>query len=423
MDPRKLPEGRLGRLARLASLGARAGASAVLSGDGHHAAAKHAAEVLGTMRGLAAKVGQMASYVDGVVPEAHHGAYEGALRALRSAAPTSSADDVRRVIREELGDDPEALFATWSEAPLASASIGQVHRATLHDGREVAVKVQHAGIDRAVESDLDNASSLEVMLGALSPKGLETKRTYEEIRARFLEELDYGLEADRTEAFARIHAGDAQIRIPQVVRERSAKRVITTEFMRGHSLDDAAGFAEETRRAWAETMWRFVFRGTLVGGMFNADPHPGNYLLNDDGGVSFLDFGCVQALDPAHNARAKTMHRAALDRDEAAFRDAVIALLGTRAGPHEERVTAYTRECFAPLFESPYRVERPYVAKLVHDMRDIGKAAFKRDSNAVGLPPNMVFMNRLQFGFYSVLARLAVTVDYARVERAFLAPP
>ncbi len=420
MDPKKLPEGRLSRLARLASLGVKAGANAVLSGDAHQAAAKQAAEVLGSMRGLAAKVGQMASYVDGVVPEEHHGAYEGALRVLRSAAPTSSPEDVRRVLREDLGDEPERLFATWEERPIASASIGQVHRATLTDGTEVAVKVQHAGIDRAVESDLDNAGSLQVMLGAVSPKALETKRTYEEIRQRFLEELDYGLEADRTEAFARFHADDPRVRIPKVIRDRSSKRVLTTTFMRGLSLDEAASKPEALRAVWAETMWRFVFRGTLVGGMFNADPHPGNYLLHDDGGIAFLDFGCVQPLDPEHMERARVMHRAAVARDEAAFSRAVIDLLGTRRGSHEERVVVYTRRCFAPLFESPYRIERPYVAGLVRDLREIGRAAFKSESNAVALPPNMVFMNRLQFGFYSVLARLDVVADYASVERGFL---
>lgn len=420
MDPRKLPEGRLGRLARLAGLGARASADALLSGDGHQAVARQAAEVLGTMRGLAAKVGQMASYVDGVVPEEHHAHYEGALRVLRAAAPTSSPEDVRRVLVEDLGAEPEALFAAWDETPIASASIGQVHRATLHDGREVAVKVQHPGIDRAVESDLDNAGSLQVMLGALSPRSLETKRTYDEIRERFLEELDYGLEADRTEAFARIHEGDPTIRIPAVVRERCAKRVITTEFMRGRTLDEAAAATEDERRAWAETMWRYVFRGTLIGHMFNADPHPGNYLLQDGGRIAFLDHGCVQPVLVDNHAKATELHRAALDRDEDRFRSAVIALLGTRRGPHEERATAYTRRCFAPLFEAPYRIERPFVAGLVREMREIGQAAFKKESNAVALPPGMVFMNRLQFGFYSVLARLDVAVDYARVERSFL---
>ncbi len=362
----------------------------------------------------------MASYVDGVVPPEHHGAYEGALKALRAAAPSSSPDDVRRVLTEELGDAPERLFAEWDATPIASASIGQVHRARLDDGREVAVKVQHPGIDRAVEADLDNASSLELMLGAIAPRGLETKRAYEEIRERFLEELDYRLEADRTEAFARVHAGDAEVRIPAVVRERSARRVITTEFVRGVSLDEAAARPEAERARWAATLWRFVFRGTLGGRMFNADPHPGNYLFQEGGGVAFLDFGCVQEIPEGNHARALAVHRAALDRDESRFRDAARALLESRPGPHETRSVAYVRECFAPIFESPYRVTRPYVAGLVTEMRDIGRAAFKRESNATGLPAGMVFMNRLQFGFYSVLARLDAPVDYNAVERTFI---
>ena len=420
MAEKNAPEGRLARLARLARLGVRAGASAVLSGDGHEAAARHAAEVLGNLRGLAAKVGQMASYVDGVVPAEHQGAYEGALKVLRAAAPTSAPEDVRRVLAEELGDAPERLFAEWEAVPIASASIGQVHRARLDDGREVAVKVQHPGIDRAVEADLDNAGSLELMLGAIAPRGLETRRAYEEIRTRFLEELDYRLEADRTEAFARIHAGDAAIRIPAVVRGRSARRVITTEFVRGLSLDEAAARDEELRRRWAETLWRFVFRGTLVGGMFNADPHPGNYLFQDDGGVACLDFGCVQEIPEGNRVRAGEVHRAALEGDEARFREASRTLLESRPGPHETRSLAYVRRCFEPLLAAPYRVTRPYVAGLVTEMRDIGRAALQRESHATALPPGMVFMNRLQFGFYSVLARLDVAADYRAVERGFL---
>ncbi len=420
MTDEKVPEGRFGRLAWLVGLGVRAGASAVLSGDGHDAAARHAAEVLGNLRGLAAKVGQMASYVDGVVPPEHHGAYEGALKVLRAAAPTSSPEDVRRIVTEELGDAPERLFAEWSDVPFASASIGQVHRARLDDGREVAVKVQHAGIDLAVAADLDNAGSLQLMLGAIAPRGLETKRAYEEIRARFTEELDYGLEADRTEAFAEVHAGDPHIHIPAVVRGRSGRRVLTTEFVRGMTLDEAAARAEDLRRRWAETLWRFVFKGTLVGRMFNADPHPGNYLLREDGGITFLDFGCVQQIPEGNHARAKALHLAALDRDEGRFREAARALLESRPGTHEDSAVAYTRSCFEPLFVSPYRVTRPYVAGLVTGMRDIGKAAFKRGSNATALPAGMVFMNRLQFGFYSVLARLDAAVDYHAVERSFL---
>jgi predicted unusual protein kinase regulating ubiquinone biosynthesis (AarF/ABC1/UbiB family) len=416
----KLSEGRLGRFAALASMGMRAGANALLSQDGHEAAAKTAAEVLGNLRGLAAKVGQMASYVDGIVPDEHHAAYEGALKTLRAAAPTSSPEDIRRLIREELGNDPEHLFSTWNDTPIASASVGQVYRATLEDGREVAVKVQHPGIQRAIESDLNNAGSLESMLSVISPASLNTTRTFEEIRKRFTEELDYRLEADRTEAFARIHENDSMIRIPKVIRERSTGRVLTTEFMRGIPFEEAASFPEALRVTWASTLWRYVFRGTLKGKMFNADPHPGNYILHEDGGIAFLDFGCVQPVVGEHHAKALELHQSALAHDEARFRKAVIALLQTRPGAHEDRCVSYTRGCFNPIFESPYRITRPYVSGLVSGMREIGQAAFKKDSNAVGLPPGSVFMNRLQFGFYSVLARLDVSVDYASVERGFL---
>src|SRR5690349_3189429 len=145
---KQLPEGRLNRCGRLAGLGARAGAAHLLArrGDASADAAAHAAEVLGTMRGLAAKVGQMASYVDGFIPEPQREAYESALKSLRAAAPSSSPEAIRRAVEEDLEAPIDRLFAEWEEEPFASASIGQVHRATLADGRRVAVKVQHPGI-------------------------------------------------------------------------------------------------------------------------------------------------------------------------------------------------------------------------------------------------------------------------------------
>jgi predicted unusual protein kinase regulating ubiquinone biosynthesis (AarF/ABC1/UbiB family) len=193
---RKLPEGRLGRLVRMAGVGARTGASLLLSKDSS-GAAQQAAEVLGTLRGLAAKVGQMASYVDGIVPEGHREAYEGAMRSLRAAAPTSAPEAIRSVVEEDLGAPIDELFQVWEDKPFASASIGQVHRAVLPDGREVAVKVQHPGIARAVESDLENAGVLQGLVSTLGPRELNAKAVLDEVKARFREELDYTLEAER----------------------------------------------------------------------------------------------------------------------------------------------------------------------------------------------------------------------------------
>jgi predicted unusual protein kinase regulating ubiquinone biosynthesis (AarF/ABC1/UbiB family) len=418
-EERRLPESRIGRFARLAAVGVRTGAS-MLVDRGGGSAAEHAAEVLGHLRGLAAKIGQMASYVDGLVPEQHAPAFEASLKALRAQAPRSSAEAIRALVEQELHAPIDRLFVEWDDAPLASASIGQVHRARLHDGLEVAVKVQHPGIARAVESDLANASLLESLVGVLGGKRFDTKRMLEVVRARFREELDYAREAAWLRAFARLHAGDPAVRVPALVETHSSARVLTTELARGGGVAQACAAPEADRVAWAMTMWRFVFKGTLVGGLLNADPHPGNYVFHDGGRVTFLDYGCIQPLDERRQ-HALHIHRAALARDEASFARGVARMVGSRPGPLEGMAIRYTRECFRPLFESPYRITKPFAASLVDGMREMALAARKiPEEQFFTMPAEMVFVNRLQFGFYSVLARLDVEADYASVERGFI---
>jgi predicted unusual protein kinase regulating ubiquinone biosynthesis (AarF/ABC1/UbiB family) len=401
-------------------LGARTSASLLFSKDGE-SAAERAAEVLGTLRGVAAKVGQMASYVDGVVPEGQRAAYEVALRKLREQAPTSTIADVRALVESELGAPISELFRDWEDEAVASASIGQVHRARLPDGRVVAVKVQHTGIVRAVESDLENVGLLESALGSFVGKGLNSRGILAEVKARFREELDYRLEARRQTEFAQLFRGDPQIFVPAVIPERSTTRVLTSEFVVGWGLDETAKQSESERRAYAEALWRFVFKGNLIGGMFNADPHPGNYIFQAGGRIAFLDFGCVQPIRDGRMGPARALHRAAVDRDEAAFATQVRVIMETRGGLYEDLAIAYSRRCFEPLFASPFRISRDYVRALVTEIGAMKQVLFKKGGNFVPLPSGMLFMNRLQFGFYSVLARLDVAVDYAAVERAFMA--
>lgn len=418
-DDNGVPTGRLGRFVKLAGVGARASMDLLVS-RGSEKVAERTAEVLGNLRGLAAKLGQTASYVDGFVPETHRPVYEKALRALRTAAPHSSVEAIRSLVEEELGAPIDRLFQSWSDEPFASASIGQVHRAELPNGHAVAVKVQHPGIDRAIESDLSNIGLLENFVGALGPRSLESGRVLDEVRARFREELDYRLEADRQEQFRALHAGDAQIRIPRVVRERSARRVLTMDLVEGATLEQAALASEEQRQRYAETLWRFVFKGNLVGGMFNADPHPGNYLFQPDGSVSFLDFGCIQPIEEGRLEPARNLHRAALAKDEAAFKRAAAVILQSKGGSYEAAATAYSRLCFEPVFASPFRITTEFAASLVREIKTVKDQLFAKDDSFVQLPSGMLFMNRLQFGFYSVLSRLDVSVDYAEVERRFM---
>jgi hypothetical protein len=161
----------------------------------------------------------------------------------------------------------------------------------------------------------------------------------------------------------------------------------------------------------------------LIGGRFNADPHPGNYFFHDDGRVTFLDFGCIVVSPEERRRHACGAHRGAVDRDHARFRESVRGLLGLKGGAFEEAALAYVERAYAPMFESPYRITRPYAASLVSGMVDTAQVARRtKGDDFAPMPEGMAFMNRLQFGFYSVLARLDCTVDYAAIEREFLPP-
>jgi predicted unusual protein kinase regulating ubiquinone biosynthesis (AarF/ABC1/UbiB family) len=420
MEDKKLPTGRFGRLANLASMGLKAGAS-LLKSDAGKSAAEQAADMLGNMRGIAAKVGQMASYVDGVVPDEQKDAFELALKKLRSMANTSDFTGIRAAVESELQKPLDQLYRVFDPVPIASASIGQVHRAELLDGTEVAVKVQHPGIEQAVESDLSNAGLLERMVATAAGSRFQTKEWLNVIRARFREELDYGLEAERQIAFATLHEGDLHIGVPKVYQSHSAKRVLTSEFVRGLDFDDAMVASVEDRKLWAEALWRFVFKGNLVGGMFNADPHPGNYVFQPNGRVTFLDYGCVQVIPPPNKVRARQVHKRALAKDRAGFHQASMDLMSMRPGPLAQKALAYMDLNYRPLFETPFRVTKPYASLMVERMTEMAKMARTIDEDQFfTMPPDMFFINRLQFGFYSVLARLDVEADYRGCELAFL---
>lgn len=416
----KIPRGRLGRLARMARAGAGAGLSMLRSRDSQTDAEK-AAAVLGQLRGLATKLGQMASYVDGVIPTEHRDAYEQGMAKLRAATPRSSAEEIQRCLEEELGAPVEELFADWDPNPMASASIGQVHRATLHDGRQVAVKVQHPGIAEALEADLKNATVMNMASKMVGMGKFEPGRLLEEAAKRFREELDYSLEARHQNMFRALHEGDPEIVIPEIIASHSATRVLTSELISGVSFEDAALAPPELRARWAGVLWRFVFKGILVGGVFNADPHPGNYLFYEDGRVGFLDFGCVQMLPEYRRCASLRLHKAALAGDEFNFDAGARTMLHLQGGRYEELALAYARQCLRPITETPFCITRDYAASLVDHMKSMTmELRGRHDAHYVAMPEGFLFINRLQFGFYSVLARLNAEVDYAKVEHAYI---
>lgn len=416
-----LPKGRLERVAKLARIGAGTGLG-IVTGRSPEKLAEQATIVLSSMRGLAAKVGQMASTVEGILPESIEQQFSGALARLRDHTETSPYAEVVAIVESELERSLSESFREFEPTPIASASIGQVHRAVLHDGRVVAVKVQHPGIERAVENDLLNARLIERLAGTLVPKGFDVDRVFDEVSARLREELDYRIEAEHQMRFVRIHHKESDVIIPSVIRSHSTRRVLTTEFFAGRTLEEAIEASSlEQRQAYATTLWRFVFRSILVGGDFNADPHPGNYLFAEVPRIVFLDFGCVQRLSARRRQTARAVHEAAVARDEQAFADAVRQLLDTKAGPLETLMIGFTRLAFEPLFASPFRLNRAYLRSLFNYARQSKLEVLRNRAGAVPFPPELALLNRLQFGFYSLLARLDIELDYAALQREILA--
>ncbi|MGW5422741.1 ABC1 kinase family protein [Streptomyces sp. NPDC003943] len=258
---------------------------------------------LGELKGGAMKLGQALSVFESALPEDVAGPYRAALTKLQEAAPPLPVATVHGVLAERLGEGWRELFLEFEDKPAAAASIGQVHRAVWHDGREVAVKVQYPGAGAALLSDLTQLSRFARLLGPLIP-GMDLKPLITELRDRVAEELDYGLEAEAQRRHAEEFAGDPDVVVPAVVHQ--SEQVLVTEWLDGVPLSEviADGTPEQRDRA-GQLLARFLFSGPARTGLLHADPHPGNFRLlpgREDGAgadswrLGVLDFGTVDRL-------------------------------------------------------------------------------------------------------------------------------
>ncbi|MEA2132378.1 MAG: hypothetical protein QOC68_287 [Solirubrobacteraceae bacterium] len=262
----------------------------------HVEAAQQIVSALGTMKGAAMKLGQVMSFLDvGLVPEEYREEFQRKLGELRDAAPKVRFSDMRKVIESELGEKLADAFDEFDETPIAAASIGQVYRARLHDGRDVAVKVQYPGVAQAVRADMQNLGMILRLLKRIAP-GLDVKATAEEVRSRIGDELDYELEAQNQRSMARIFRGHPFIVVPDVVTALTREKVIVSEFVSGLGFDAIKQLDQPTRNRVGETVFRFYFGRMYRHHQFSGDPHPGNFLLMDDGKVAFLDFGLFKVM-------------------------------------------------------------------------------------------------------------------------------
>ena len=431
----KIPTSRVARTAKIGGLAAgqairQAGthaANVARSDEGKSAAlerrnieaAEQIVEALGTMKGVAMKVGQVMSFLDvGLVPEEYREEFQHKLATLRDAAPTVTFKDMRSVIEQELGERLTDVFDEFDTEPVAAASIGQVYRARLLDGREVAVKVQYPGVAAAVRADMQNLGLILRLAKRIAP-GLDPKAIGEEIRSRIGDELDYELEAQNQRSLARIYRGHPFIVIPDVITSLSRERLMVSEYVHGIGFEEIKQRDQAERDRIGEIIFRFYFGCLYRHGQFSGDPHPGNSMLLDDGRMAFLDFGLFKRMPPGAVELEIEVARAIIEGNT----DRIMRL-GTEVGffshPDKfnpDRVLAHFRAA-----TSWYTCDREitltseYATQVMIDMSDPRSEYFGylRQESA---PPDHIFGRRMEVLTLAVIAQLHATGNFHRIAR------
>jgi predicted unusual protein kinase regulating ubiquinone biosynthesis (AarF/ABC1/UbiB family) len=421
-----VPRGRIRRTMPLAGFTARAAGGRVVAGlraksgqDGaverfHERTAERYAELLGHSKGVLMKAGQILSMVDArALGTGGFWPYQKALARLQSDAPPMHPTLVRKVLRDELGSAVEH-FAEFDDEPMAAASVGQVHRAVLRDGREVAVKIQYPGVAQAIRDDLANTELLATFLRfATAASGIKAdiRTLAHEAAARIGEEVDYRHEAAMITKFSELYRGHPFIRIPEVVPEPSSDRVLTMTYLDGMDWAAAQRADQDLKNSWAEAIARFINGNYRHANVVNADPHPGNYVFNTDGSVGFLDFGCVQNF-PEEQRRLWVAGMRAYIEDRKEDSHGLMIQMGMltadsalSAEDLQRWLTDTSPELHAP---QPVTYTADGTARTISGMFDI------RDSNhpaaQLNLPPALVFISRMQLAWSSVAAGLAATL-------------
>jgi predicted unusual protein kinase regulating ubiquinone biosynthesis (AarF/ABC1/UbiB family) len=366
--------------------------------------AEDVARELGNMKGAIMKLGQMVSFIaDGLPPEAQE-----ALASLQQDVPPMAPSLAERVIREELGEPPERLYLDWDPEPVAAASIGQVHRAVLHDGREAAVKVQYPGVDKAIQHDLDNAEFLYGLFSSVALRNLDVRSLVDELRLRMHDELDYRIEAVCQQQFAKRYEHHPFIRVPGVEQSLSSRRVLTTDWVDGLDWTEFESTRnEEQRQRAAEVVFRFAQGSIHRDRVFNGDPHPGNYRFHDDGTVTFLDFGLVKRWsDEEFDSLIPVLDRVLARDAEGVVAGMVSAgFLAPDHGLDPEHVFECVGMPYRAYFDEEFTFTRSYTTEALAALMDI-TGPYADVIRALNMPPGFVILDRVVWGVSALLGRL-----------------
>ena len=419
----ELPKGSIRRSVKVASLpatyagraalgfGKRVGGKSTesVSAEIQQRTAEQLFKVLGELKGGAMKFGQALSIFEAAMPEEFAAPYRETLTKLQDSAPPMEAARIHEILEKELGPDWRSRFKQFNDIPAAAASIGQVHKAIWHDGREVAVKVQYPGADKALTADLNQVARLGKMTASWIP-GMDIKPLIDELKARMIEELDYINEAKNQRAFANAYEGDPIVVVPHVVV--SAPHVLVSEWVEGIPLSKVIKDGTQEERDFAGTQYiRFLLSGPDRVGLLHADPHPGNYRITPEGKFCALDFGAVSQLPDGLPLALGTLLRVAQ------LGDAETVVQGLREEgfikPKIELDPEQLLQYLDPFVEPSIYEEFTFTREWMRDQ--FNRTSDFRDPDftvalKLNLPPEYALIHRVWLGGIGVLCQLGATV-------------
>lgn len=378
--------------------------------------AEDVTRTMGDMKGAVMKVGQVLSLMAGVLPDE----MAAQLASLQSNAPPMDYRLVEEVFAREYGMSPQQLFRKFEKTPFAAASIGQVHRAELQDGTKVAVKVQYPGVREAIEHDLANVG-LMIGLSGLMARGLDTGPIVQDLKEGIRAELDYIREAASQQRFADAFQGHAFVRVPRVYHELSCGTVLVQELMVGKPFSHALTLPQTERDRIGEIIYRFCFGSLYRHGLFNGDPHPGNYLLLDDGAVAFVDYGCVAEFPDATLEGFKRIVRSLIRGDREAWRAATeeVGILRAGAPFTTDELYEHMHWYWAPILEETVQFTPELAAEMVRRNTQTGGIG-GRINRWCNVPEGMVFLTRINFGLAGLMAGLGANGPWQAIVEEYI---